>query len=354
MGMSRPCAEPGCENTTHGHRCAPCNFKFRKKASDSRARHCACGRRLGQGTAGNKCQECLYPLPGVRSRLEAEAARAPSLPRIPVDHGEVAILPDLHIPWHDPAALMQACEAASALGVRVALIPGDLLHMDKISKHQGVGKTVHPTEELVAAKAALDALRLVFERIVVIPGNHDQRLEKWFERTSKSKSGAEQLENVAALLNADATVLEDVANKFIAHFLGGDGIEIHPLPQIEWAVDGSGYKWLIQHPGSCRKTSPSLERAFSHKFRKPVIQGHSHLWACGFDDSGTDPCCNIGHLSDDTKYRYVRERPSVFPRTVKGYAMLLKDEDVPGGYVWPIPIHDRYATPQRILKRLQK
>jgi predicted phosphodiesterase len=286
------------------------------------------------------CNVCRYAtgLRAVKDALEAEAQIVPAIAPRATLTGSAVILSDTHIPWHDPAVILKACEAARLLRIGTLIVAGDLLHLDLVSKYVGAGKSIPVSEELRSAGRVLQALSLVFERIVIIPGNHDQRLERTIAQVRESKQGRQALDMVAALLGAgDVDDAEDVALRYLNHFLGSPKVTIHPLPDL--VLNGT---WLIQHPGICRRVSPQAERAMAVKHRMSIVQGHNHLFGVGLDPSGTDVCFNSGHAASPEKWRYVREKPTDFPRGNQGFGVIYTTPTNPGGRLIPVLVHDRY------------
>jgi len=341
-----------CEKHDRAHRGASCRLCYaerRAAESSARAKRCAiCGEKIARNTQGPHCAVCFYK--AKRTHVEAvireEAEVAPRLEPIPKEWGSAVILSDPHIPWHNPDVILDMCETAVLLKIKKLIIPGDLIHADTISKYVGVGKTVSVTSELQSTARVLRALEEVFDSIVIIPGNHDQRLERMIAGLRDTKDGRKGLDMVAALLGAGGfDDAEDVSLRYLRHFLHSPKVTWHPLPQME--LNGT---WLLQHPGSVSRIAPQNERAFVRKHRKSVIQGHSHLWGLGFDESGTDVAFNCGHAADDKKWRYVREKPSSFPASVHGYGVIYCTKDNPGGRLIPIAVHPRMFRVRDILE----
>lgn len=278
--------------------------------------------------------------------LRHEESIVPPAPSQPARLGSFIVASDLHIPWHNTEGILHMCRVATALGIDRLIIAGDLIHADTISKYLGVGKTVKLTDELIACGRVLQALSAVFTTIDILPGNHDQRIEKTLASMKDTAHGRTALELVASLLGADETNPEQIASSFLMHFYQSPGVTIHALPDL--LLNDT---WLIQHPGSVSRQAPTNERRMSAKFRKSIIQGHSHLWGLGFDDSGQDVAFNCGHLTRPEKWRYIRERPSTFPMPTPGYAVIYTTPSNPYGRLLPVALHSRMFDPLDLLER---
>lgn len=306
---------------------------------------------MDPGSKHGRCAVCISKI-GRKHRVESvnrivteEAAVAPRLEPIPKEWGSSVVATDLHIPWHSPAVVTDFCEAAVLLGIKTLIVGGDLIHADLISKYVGVGKSIPVTDELRSCGRVLRALEEIFDRIIIIPGNHDQRVERMIAGLRDTKEGRRGLEMVAALLGAgDIDDAEDMSLRYLRHFLASPKVTWHPLPQLE--LNGT---WLIQHPGTVSRIAPQTERAMIRKHRKSVIEGHAHTWGLGFDESAIDVAFNCGHGADDEKWRYVREKPTSFPKGVKGYGIVYASKDNPGGRLIPVAVHDRMFRIKDIL-----
>lgn len=328
----------------------------RRAAKRSKERSCdRCPRKLHYQSKGRRCAACVRvhgkgsAIPAeVAAVFEEEARIAPAIPPLPRVTDSCIVVTDLHIPWHDPAVVLDLCEVAALLKIKTLIVGGDLIHADTISKYLGVGKSVPVTKELEACGRVLAALETIFERIVIIPGNHDQRVERTLSALRETKQGRQAFEMVASLLGAqDMDDAEDVSLRYLRHFLGSAKVTWHPLPDL--LLNDT---WLIQHPGTVSRIAPQTERAMVRKFRKSIIQGHSHLWGVGFDESATDVAFNCGHAADDKKWRYQREKITTFPASVKGYAVIYRTPRDPGGRLIPVALHDRMFRIQDLVEMI--
>lgn len=292
---------------------------------------------------GKQCTNCRNDV--VRAVLRDESERAPKISPLHKCFGEFIVASDLHVPWHDPEALSAVCITAQLLDISSLIIAGDLLHMDSISRYVGVGRSITVSEEILAAKRVLSALEQVFAQIIVIPGNHDQRIEKLLG-TMDQKS----LELLASLLGTkDIDDKERLAQLYLWQLLGSEKMQLYPLPDL--LVNDA---WLIQHPGTVSRVAPQNQRKMAEKHHKCILEGHSHLFGIGFDSSGKFVTMNMGHLSNDDNFRYKREKPSTFPNTVKGFCAILQEPDNAEGFILPLALHDRWFNVPALLRRLRR
>ncbi len=90
----------------------------------------------------------------------------------------VLILNDIHLPYHDVAALTAALNYGLAKKVDCVIINGDLVDFHTVSHYQKDPEARPFKEERESAKAFLARLRALFPkaRIIYKEGNHDERL----------------------------------------------------------------------------------------------------------------------------------------------------------------------------------
>ena len=343
----KPCKE--CQTLCTGTLCRRCYTTQVAARAESRRKDCAvCGRRLHRQTEGDLCYEHTDWRP-IRQRFEESASTAPPIQAIPHIAGDAIVCSDLHVPWHSPEVCQAICEAGTMLGVRTLIVAGDFFHFDKISKYIGVARSVSTIEELQEGRRVIETFETVFDRIIVIPGNHDQRFEKMVARWKNQKDAADALEYIAAIFDRDPEDIETITSDYLGRFLHSPHLEWHPLPQL--ILNG---RWLIQHPGTCRRIPASNELAMVRKHRMCVVQGHNHLYGLAVDESGEDIAFNLGHGSADEKYRYVRERPTTFPSMVHGFGAIICDTEQPKGRLLPLALHDKWFNLRALAARLKQ
>lgn len=351
MGKERTCQD--CGGRCAGRRCRECSHKHRAEEAKESIRRCCidgCNNELARGTKGEKCfkhRDYYQALEHAGRVLEEEALVAPRLTAEPKVSGDWLVLTDLHIPFHYAPSLKKALKQAVLLKVRRCIIAGDLIHADIISRYANAGQLVKIGDELAATGRVLEALLGVFDEIRVIMGNHDQRLEKLAARWKETKDGQEAMDIVSRLLDVPDDS-ESVSSGILEHFFGSDKVKLDRLTSM--TVNGD---WKVLHPGTCSRVSPQTERRLAEKFRKSTIGGHNHLFGIGFDASGTDLAANIGHCSDDTKFRYMREKITTFPTTVRGWGFILCSEAAPRGRFLPIADHDKWFDLEELAERLR-
>ncbi len=178
------------------------NRTLAKKLSDSHQITLEQARSLVRSVRGN----C-----GNRMRKHAEAPRVngvagtkpkmpPSLaePWLPFELGngiKVAILSDIHVPYHSEIALNAAVKYCKSRRPDVLLLNGDLADFYSISRHQKDPSKCDFKKECRMVKECLAWLRSQFPkaRIVLKCGNHEERWQHWLWNRAAEISDFEQM-----------------------------------------------------------------------------------------------------------------------------------------------------------------
>lgn len=95
---------------------------------------------------------------------------------------DVAVLSDIHIPYHSPVALESAVAFCKKRKPNVLLINGDLADFYSISRHQKDPSKRDLENEITLVREGLEWLRSEFGkkcRIVLKLGNHEERWQHW-------------------------------------------------------------------------------------------------------------------------------------------------------------------------------
>ena len=96
----------------------------------------------------------------------------------------VLVLPDLHIPHHDPAALDCVLQAYNYLKPQEVVVLGDWLDCEQFSSHPKssfaeVRAHRFFEDELEPCIDVLNKLQKFGNKLVFVEGNHEQRIERW-------------------------------------------------------------------------------------------------------------------------------------------------------------------------------
>lgn len=121
----------------------------------------------------------------------------------------IAILSDIHAPWHDQAKLIQACDEAVAAGCDTVVIAGDFFEYHRISSHHK-SKACTFEEELAGCRLVAEYIASRFERRLYMKGNHEDRWARYV---------ADNIGEEIRFMVGDATalVLDGLGYEYIGH-----------------------------------------------------------------------------------------------------------------------------------------
>lgn len=197
---------------------------------------------------------------------------------------KLAVIGDLHIPFHDEDAIETALDKVEAENVDSILINGDLLDFYQLSFHEKDPRKVKFKDEIEAGKQFFAYIRSRFPSIPIyfIPGNHENR----FERYLKIKS--------AELLDIDEFRL-DVILRVAEH-------RIEYIPFRTKVVFGN---YLIEHGDKIPGAGGVVPaRTALMKFKTNCIVSHFHKSSqssqriYGIEESNSIVGYSVGCLCD--------------------------------------------------------
>lgn len=102
---------------------------------------------------------------------------------------------DVHIPHQNPRALEVFCRAAEQIRPDLIVCLGDLLDCGQFSTHPptyGVPDSDYQAD-LSTAKALLDRVQACCDKLVMVEGNHEYRLDRWAAATSEGRGAYSML-----------------------------------------------------------------------------------------------------------------------------------------------------------------
>ena len=189
--------------------------------------------------------------------LPAERSAPWSTWILPTSCKKVLILSDIHVPFSDYKAVKTAIEYGIKYNVDAVFLNGDIMDCAELSDHEkNPNERVSFADELEDTKELLKYLRFEFKGkpIYYIPGNHENRLERFLMRKAPELLGV-------------AEFRLDVLLK-----MGEMGIEY--IPHGSKCYMG---KLLVEH-GDKLKGSGGVNPARTAllKFKRPVVVGHFH------------------------------------------------------------------------------
>ncbi len=139
-------------------------------------------------------------------------------PWLPFDLGngiKVAILSDIHIPYHSEVAFSAAVKHCKKRRPDVLLLNGDFADFYSISRHQKDPAKRDFAEEMKSCQQGLKWLRSVFGdkcRFVLKAGNHEERLTHWLWNAAPEISGSPRM-TLKEWLTTDENTHEPIAGE---------------------------------------------------------------------------------------------------------------------------------------------
>lgn len=209
--------------------------------------------------------------------------------------GDWMVVGDVHVPCtdYDFAALMPL--VAKKHRVKNLLVVGDLYSMDAFSSYPK--RIDHATwhQEKQAAIQLMKEWTRAFDRVVLLMGNHERRLEKLAE-------GAFD----------DSDIFSDL--------LGSGKVE---TSDFGWCtIETRSGTWRATHQRNYSKLQLRVASEMAWKYHMHIIAHHEHHFAMGWDRFKNYVVVNNGGLFDVSKFAYVNMDDSTSAGMAKGFTML--------------------------------
>ncbi len=232
-----------------------------------------------------------------------QAARVPASTQRRFDDpprlaGDVVIMADLQIPYHDANFINQILSLAATWHIRQLVMAGDVVDMAAFSPF-GKDAEVFAEAEFKAAETILDGMITQFDVIWWLWGNHEDRLRRMLNK-------------------------ELAASRFLRLFTKRDDV-VKITDYYQCFVEPN---WIIAHPKNASVIAGRVPAWLTEKYCANVIAGHGHLWGVSTDRSGTRLAIDIGTCCDPQRLEYTSLRLNTRPAMVQG-AMILR-----GGFPW--------------------
>lgn len=212
-------------------------------------------------------------------------------PRKSTEVQKIVVCGDPHAPFHDMGAISEMI-SREATDTDLLILNGDFLDLNNWSRHDKFYVRYSPKQELAESQALLNLLASKFQKIVMLPGNHDERWVKALvargvpadildayrsinpEFLSPLHLMAKALSNVEV---AEPKPLGDYA-RFGWFYQVGDLITTHAetYSKIPNRAVGSVIHWLQSY---------ALPQSLVQPF-KVVIQNHTHQAGVTYNDFG--------------------------------------------------------------------
>ena len=149
----------------------------------------------GEAVSNRPCVQEVYHMT-IKEGLERMGAPISNAPVDTSMTGKIGVLSDIHVPYHDYAALEVALQHLAESEVEHILLLGDIVDF------QGISRFVRPmgnpsvAQELASLKAFLGLVREMFPggRIVYLLGNHEERLQAYMYTQMRELADLKELE----------------------------------------------------------------------------------------------------------------------------------------------------------------
>lgn len=245
-----------------------------------------------------------FPIPSfdvpTRKKFEFPVSPVKSATEWPVLHGDIGLISDLHIPYHDSRILEEFCENCYNLRITQCCIVGDFL--DGNQMHPTRGSQYHwrrYQDDVELGERILSTMLDCFDFIEVLQGNHDD----WFMDKMRKQ--------------VDTTwLMSRIYNKF--------GGKLHWSGYQQCSAYSGGKEFRLIHGTKCYGGDNPLStpQGFANKFECGVVTGHTHKSASGWSVSGKHQCVALGGAYDSTKMEYLHQIPMKTGQMTRSYGIL--------------------------------
>lgn len=215
---------------------------------------------------------------------------------ITLEESNVLIAADWHIPLYDPYYVNYMLDVAEANELETLIIPGDLFNHDAISSYEPKQTDHSLWEEWEEARMVARVLLSNFKKIILLRGNHDDRLMR-------------SLGYKLAFQHSMRLLLEDADPEGI--------IEVSEYDHM-WLFNESGI-WYICHPISYSRIPLTTPRKQYYKHKVNIICAHAHHCAVGYAEDGKTVLVEAGGVFDKDRTQYLR-RSTSYPTWSQGFS----------------------------------
>jgi predicted phosphodiesterase len=230
--------------------------------------------------------------------ISAPLSDAPLADQVVEVDGDMLIMSDLHIPYHDADLIDEAVDRACSAGIKQWLIVGDMMDGNQWSK-RGLALTYQRRWQ-DDAEIAQAMIHYLVERIgpgVVLMGNHDA----WFIRHFRGQAETAWL--LSRIFNTDDDVIWSHHEQCLIRS-GGRMIR---------ALHGANYSGA---------NPLGVGQRLSAKYESAIVMGHQHHATHGLSWSGRHQIVCMGGMHDPRKLMYLHESPRTNPQQSRSYVIL--------------------------------
>jgi len=197
---------------------------------------------------------------------------------------------DFHIPLHDPKLIEKMVYVSQKMNSKKLIVAGDFYNLDAFSKFVSE-PTYFAGEELDYGEQILDYLVEWFDSILLLMGNHEERLYK--RRLDKEID----IERLNRMLHRHEDKIK--------------------FSKYGYCVLND--TWRITHPKNYSQIKTRVANRLALKHRQHVLNFHGHALSIAHDDSGHQIIADGGGLFDEKKMEYRMIKDSIYPAWARGF-----------------------------------
>lgn len=236
---------------------------------------------------------------GAKQRMY-EIRSSPVIPRWdnpPQVDGDALILSDMQCPFQDDEFIGQCVRLARKWQIKNLILAGDTYDLQSLN-HFDQSAQMPVADELRTVERTLTALRKGFTRVLMLTGNHEERL-------ARSVGGKFSLRDV------------------LSHFLEAENIEFS-----DYFHCYIGNDWCVSHQKNASAIHGRTPYFITAREQRHMICTHNHLAGMAFDISGRLQGIDSGMCADPAKLQYAMIRHNTRPKMNQGAVIIRK------GYAW--------------------
>lgn len=196
------------------------------------------------------------------------------------DTQRIVVAGDFHAPYHDPAAVAELI-ANEAGQTDTLIISGDLFDMYSVSRFPK-REPITIQQEWASGTALLAQLAAAFPDVLIIHGNHDERVE----RQLRALLPPELAHAIEILSDGNFSIIKQAAKRHsnvrVAHHVADGGFSLPWLVQVGDLIVSHAEKYSITPGAALRKIEEALSD-FEHVYRlnewRVLIQAHTHTYS---------------------------------------------------------------------------
>lgn len=195
----------------------------------------------------------------------------------------ILVMGDLHIPDQQTDLILDIVEKNK--DVHMIILNGDILDCQAVSGWHDEQMTILDYELKTAYQLLAKIRKITKAKIVLVKGNHEQRVNKHYAQNAKSMGTAV----------VETEILYKLAYGFQIKLRSGVRVTFDPIENVEYA-DGRSYAYgdlVVNHPSSYSKlymqtATRMWEGKLKDKYKnaKVIICGHTHQLGVSFVENG--------------------------------------------------------------------